>query len=178
MTKTYQLERNGYEGPPRAMLSDKQIRCLQRVEARPVEIPAEAQTFEFAVDYPTEVQLGWTSRIQLMLVGMVRDAAGRERPMRYTSSDVNDQMISVLTSGWLGIQCERLSFPRRPGVVDIPVRIRCHDTLRGLAVRVGLRIPRHMRGGQAAELQIGPDQHVGILRTCIEAGAGPFNLPL
>jgi hypothetical protein len=160
------------------MLSDKQIRCLQRAGARPVDIPAGAQSFEFAVDYPTEVQLGWTSRIQLMLVGTVRDVAGREHPVSYTSSDVDDQMISVLTSGWLGIQCDRLSFPGTPGVVEIPVRVRRHDTLRGQPVRVGLRIPGHMRGVQAAEMELGPDQQDGVLRARVEPGAGPFNLPL
>ncbi len=178
MTKKYRIERNGYSGPLRAMLSDKQIRCLQRAEAKPVDIPAEATEFEFAVEYPTEVQLGWTSRIQVMLVGSTTDDSGRERPISYTSSDPDDQMISVLTSGWIGVQLERTSFPGAPGIVEIPFRVRRHETLKTLPVRVGLRTPAHIRGIDVAEVQLNPGEQNGVLKVRIQAGAGPFNLPL
>jgi hypothetical protein len=178
MKKTYRLEREGYEGPLRVQLSDKQIRCLQRLTARPVEVPPGADAFEFTVDYPTEVQLGWTSRVQLMVVGAVRDDNGIERPVSYTSADVNDQMISVVTAGLLGVQAERNSFRASPGVLEIPVRVRRHESLSHAAVRVGLIAPPHVLGVRAEEARVQPGQNEAVLRVHLDPGAGPFNVPL
>jgi len=178
MRRTYRIERGGYEGPLRVMLSDKQIRCLQRLTARPIDVAPGADSFEFTVDYPTEVQLGWTSRVQLMLVGTFRDEEGRERPISYTSFDVDDQMISVVAAGLLGVSLERASFPATPGTVEIPVRVRRHEMLSNTAVRLGLRVPPHIKGVHASEVCLGPAESEGVLRARVDPGAGPFNIPM
>jgi hypothetical protein len=176
--RAYRLERGGYTGPLRAMLSDKQIRCLQRATGDPVEIAPDKDDFEFLARYPTEVQLGWTSRIQLMVVGTVRDDEGRDRPISYTSADPDDQMISVLSAGLLGLQTKQTSVAASAGNIEIPVRVRRHETLRNASVRLALKTPQHIKGVHAPEVRLDPSQHEAVLRAHIDPGAGPFNMPL
>lgn len=178
LSRSYRIERGGYDGPLQVMLADKQIRCLQRLSAHPVEIPAGADSFTFTVNYPTEVQLGWTSRIQLMLVGSIPDDEGLPHPVSYTSADVDDQMISVVTAGLLGIHGERNSFPAVPGVISIPVRVQRHPQLAAAPVRIGLRVPAHVRGIDASEIEIPANAQDAVLKVRCEALSGPFNVPL
>ncbi len=113
-----------------------------------------------------------------MLVGALPDDQGKARPVSYTSFDVDDQMISVVTAGLLGLNAERLSFHAGPGPLEIPVRVRRHESLKDAPVRVALRTPRHIKGVQSEELQLAPGEKQGVLRARVDAGAGPFNLPV
>jgi hypothetical protein len=177
LRKTYRLDRGGFDGPLTVSLSDKQIRCLQRLRANSVQVPAGAEFFDFEVLYPSEVQLGWTSRIQLMLTGEVREPDGSTHLVTYTSSDTDDQMISILTAGLLGVSGTKSSVVAKPGVIEIPVRVRRHPTIAGRMVRVGIRLPRYVKGLEVLPLEIPADAETGLLRVKVGEGAGPFLMP-
>jgi hypothetical protein len=178
LKKTYRIDRGGYDGPLTVSLSDKQIRCLQRLQAKPVEVPRGAEFFDFEVLYPTEVQLGWTSRVQLMMTGEERGADGTQHLLTYTSSDTDDQMISIVTAGLLGVSGTRNSVLASPGVSEIPVRVRRHPSIEGRPVRVTLRHPAYVKGIKALPLEIPAGQGEGILRVEVQSEAGPFLMPL
>jgi hypothetical protein len=178
LKKTYRIDRGGYDGPLTVSLSDKQIRCLQRLQAKPVEVPRGAEFFDFEVLYPTEVQLGWTSRVQLMMTGEERGADGTQHLLTYTSSDTDDQMISIVTAGLLGVSGTTNSVLASPGVSEIPVRVRRHPSIEGRPVRVTLRHPAYVKGIKALPLEIPAGQGEGILRVEVQSEAGPFLMPL
>ena len=178
LKKTYRIDRGGYDGPLTVNLSDKQVRCLQRLQAKPVEVPRGAEFFDFEVLYPTEVQLGWTSRVQLMVTGEEAEPDGSRHFLTYTSSDTDDQMISIVTAGLLGVSGPRNSVLACPGVVEIPVRVRRHPSIEGRPVRVTLRHPAYVKGLKSIPLEIPAGDGDGVLRVEISPGAGPFLLPL
>ncbi|MEY5016359.1 MAG: hypothetical protein RIS92_2717 [Verrucomicrobiota bacterium] len=178
LKKTYRIDRGGYDGPLTVSLSDKQIRCLQRLQAKPVSVPRGAEFFDFEVLYPTEVQLGWTSRVQLMVTGEEAEPDGSRHLLTYTSSDTDDQMISIVTAGLLGVSGPRNSVLASPGVVEIPVRVRRHPSIEGRPVRVMLRYPAYVKGVKAIPLEIPAGEGDSVLRVEISQGAGPFLVPL
>jgi hypothetical protein len=178
LTRTYRLERGGFTGPLTAALSDRQIRCLQRLQAEPRDIPAEASSFDFTVRYPTEVQLGWTSRAQVMVYGNFRDFDGTEHVLSYTSSAPDEQIISVVTSSLLNLSTPRASLPAEPGELAVPVQIRKHDSIKNAPVRIHLKTPPHTRGIHSEAVLVSGDKSEALLWIRLERGAGPFNLPL
>ncbi len=178
LTRTYRLERGGFTGPLTAALSDRQIRCLQRLQAGPRDIPPEASTFDFTVSYPTEVQLGWTSRAQVMVYGNLRDFDGTEHVVSYTSSAPDEQIISVVTSSLLSLSTPRASLPAEPGELAVPVQIRKHDSIKNAPVRIQLKTPPHILGIHAEEVLVSGDQTEAMLRIQLASEAGPFNMPL
>jgi hypothetical protein len=178
LTRSYRLERGGFSGPLTVALSDKQIRCLQRVQAEPRSIAPEASSFDFTVRYPTEVQLGWTSRAQIMVSGTFRDFDGSTHTLTYTSSAPDEQIISVVTSSLLSLSTANSSLPAVSGDVAVPVQIRRHDSLKGVPVRISLKTRPHIMGVHAEALAVAGDQNEATLRIHLAEGAGPFNLPL
>jgi len=177
LKKTYRIDRGGYDGPLTVSLSDKQIRCLQRLQAKPVSVPRGAEFFDFEVLYPTEVQLGWTSRVQLMVTGEEAEPDGSRHLLTYTSSDTDDQMISIVTAGLLGVSGPRNSVLASPGMVEIPLRVRRHPSIEGRVVRVTLRHPSYVKGVKAIPLEIPAGDEDGVLRVEVAPSAGPFLMP-
>jgi hypothetical protein len=178
LTRSYRLERGGFSGPLTVALSDKQIRCLQRVQAEPRSIAPEASSFDFTIRYPTEVQLGWTSRAQIMVSGSFRDFDGSQHTLTYTSSAPDEQIISVVTSSFLSLSTAHNSLPADSRDLSVPLQIRRHDSIKGVPVRIFLKTPPHIRGVHAETLAVAGDQSEATLHIHVSEGAGPFNLPL
>jgi hypothetical protein len=179
MTKHYELDRGGFEGPIAVSLADRQGRCLQGVNGPPVTVPPGAAGFEYTVNYPPDVELGRTSRIQLMLVGALTDFDGSRHTISYTSFENDNQMISVVSSGLLQISTHANSYPARPNTrVVVPVSIQRHPSLAGRPVRLELALPRHVGGVTAQPVEVPADADKGTLVIEFGGKPGPFNMPV
>lgn len=178
LTRTYRLERGGFNGPLTVALSDKQIRCLQRLQGKPCVIPPGASSFDYTIQYPVEVQLGWTSRAQIMVYGNFKDFDGSEHILTYTSSAPDEQIISVVTSTLLSLSTPQGSVLASGNAVSIPVTVHRHDSIRAAPVRVELRTLDHVRGVHADPVLVPANQRETVLTIRLSPDAGPFNVPM
>lgn len=176
--RPYLLERGGFEGPLIAKLADRQGRHLQGVTAPPVEISPGDDRFEFEVTFPPGMELGRTSRTQVMLLGTARDHDGSEHVISYTQNEQNDQVIAITQAGLLELELDTASVRVAPGgTVKIPFHLRRDQSLRADAVRVELRPPPHVKGLRAAPVNVPAGSDQGVLEIRFDANPGPFNLP-
>ncbi len=176
--RPYGIERGGFTGPIIAQLADRQGRHLQGVFAPPVSISAGEDKFEFEVTFPPGMELGRTSRSQIMLVGTVHDHDGSDHIVSYTQNEQNDQVITITQAGLLELELDNASVRVTPGAsVKIPFHLRRDKSLRADAVRVELRAPPHVTGLRAAAVTVPAGSDRGILEVHFAANAGPFNLP-
>lgn len=176
--RPYQLERGGYEGQLTAKLADRQGRHLQGVTAAPVEISPGDDRFEFEVTFPPGMELGRTSRSQVMLLGTLRDQDGSEHIVSYTQNDQNDQVITITQAGMLELELDTTSVRVTPGAsAKLPFHLRRDKSLRADAVRVQLQPPAHVIGVRAAVVTLPAGSTSGVLEVVFAANAGPFNLP-
>lgn len=176
--RPYNLERGGFTGPLIARLADRQGRHLQGVTAPPVHIPADATQFEFAVTLAPGMELGRTSRSQIMLLGTVRDHDGSEHIVSYSQNEQNDQVIAITQTGLLEVELDQPSVRVVPGgSVKIPFHLRREKSLAVEAVRVELQPPGHVRGVRSASVTIPGGNQQGVLEVFFAPDAGPFNLP-
>jgi hypothetical protein len=176
--RPYQLERGGYEGQLTARLADRQGRHLQGVTAPPVDISAGDNRFEFEVTFPPGMELGRTSRSQVMLLGTLRDRDGSEHIVSYTQNEQNDQVITITQAGLLELELDAASVRVVPGgAVKIPFHLRRDKSLRTDAVRVEMQPPAHVAGVRSATVKLAAGSTSGALEVAFAANAGPFNLP-
>lgn len=176
--RPYGLERGGYEGPLIAKLADRQGRHLQGVTAPPVEISPGEDRFEFEVTFPPGMELGRTSRSQVMLLGTVRERDGSEHVISYSQNEQNDQVITITQAGLLELELDAASVRVAPGgSVKIPFHLRRDKSLCADAVRVELRPPPHVTGLRAAPVNLPAGSDRGVLEIHFGANPGPFNLP-
>jgi len=176
--RPYLLERGGFEGPLVAQLADRQGRHLQGVTAAPVEISPGDDRFEFEVTFPPGMELGRTSRTQVMLVGTLRDHDGAEHVVSYSQNEQNDQVIAITQAGMLELELDTASVRVAPGgAVKVPFHLRRDKSLRADAVRVELRPPPHVKGLRAAPVNVPAGSDRGVLEIRFDANPGPFNLP-
>lgn len=176
--RPYGIERGGFTGPLTAQLADRQGRHLQGVIAPPVAISASEDKFEFEVTFPPGMELGRTSRTQVMLVGTVHDHDGSDHIVSYTQNEQNDQVITITQAGLLELELDTASVRVTPGTsVKIPFHLRRDKSLRADAVRVELRAPSHVKGLRAAPVTVPAGSDRGVLEVHFAATAGPFNLP-
>ena len=176
--RPYRLERGGYEGPLIARLADRQGRHLQGVTAPPVEISPGDDRFEFEVTFPPGMELGRTSRSQVMLLGTLRDHDGSEHVVSYTQNEQNDQVITITQAGLLELELDAASVRVVPGgAVKIPFHLRRDQSLRADAVRVELRPPPHLKGLRADPVNLPAGSDRGVLEIRFDLNPGPFNLP-
>jgi hypothetical protein len=176
--RPYNLERGGYEGPLVAKLADRQGRHLQGVTAQPVEISPGDDRFEFEVTFPPGMELGRTSRSQVMLLGTLRDRDGSEHVVSYSQNEQNDQVIAITQAGLLELELDAASVRVAPGgAVKIPFHLRRDKSLRADAVRVELRPPPHVKGLRAEPVNVPAGNDRGVLEIRFDANPGPFNLP-
>ena len=179
MTKHYEIERGGFEGPLTVSLSDRQIRTLQGVTAAPRALKAGATGFDFTVQYPAEIELGHTSRIQLMLVGEMTDFDGSRHAISYTTGENDEQMISVGASGLLRISTPLSSVRAVPGSqVSVPVAIQRAPSVGKGAVRLELVVPKHIAGITASAVEIPAGEDKGAIAISFGSSPGPFNMPV
>jgi len=176
--RPYSLERGGFEGPLIAKLADRQGRHLQGVTAPPVEISPGDDRFEFEVTFPPGMELGRTSRSQVMLLGTLRDHDGSEHVVSYSRNDQNDQVITITQAGMLELELDAASVRVVPGgSVKIPFHLRRDKSLRADAVRVELRPPPHVTGLRAEPVNVPAGSDRGVLEIQFNTNPGPFNLP-
>ncbi len=179
MTKHYAIERGGFDGPLTVSLSDRQIRTLQGVTAAPLMVKSQASEFDFTVQYPAEVELGHTSRIQLMLTGEMTDFDGSRHFICYTSGENDEQMISVGASGPLRISTPLASIRAVPGSrVIVPVAIQRAPALGKGPVRLEVIVPRHMAGITTRAVEIPAGEDKGTISISFGSDPGPFNMPV
>ncbi len=176
--RPYGLERGGFTGPLTACMSDRQGRHLQGVFAVPVQIAPDADHFEFEVTFPPGMELGRTSRSQIMLVGTIKDHDGTEHIVSYSQNEQNDQVITITQAGLLELELDNASVRVIPGgSVKIPFLLRRDKSLRADAVRVELDAPAHVTGLRAAPVTVPAGSDRGVLEIQFAANAGPFNIP-
>ena len=113
--RRYTIVRNGYTGPLTATMADTQIRHLQGISCRPMPVPDKTDQFDFQIQLPTWLEVGRTSRTQMLLVGIVVDPDGTRHKVSYTSNTQSDQTIVLATSGVVGVNTTANSILARPG---------------------------------------------------------------
>lgn len=176
--RPYGIDRGGFTGPLTAQLADRQGRHLQGVIAPPVAISASEDKFEFEVTFPPGMELGRTSRTQVMLVGTVHDHDGSDHIVSYSQNEQNDQVITITQAGLLELELATTSVRVTPGAsVKIHFHLRRDKSLRADAVRVELRAPPHITGLRGAAVTVPAGTDRGVLEVHFAANAGPFNLP-
>ena len=176
--RPYGIERGGFAGPLIAQLADRQGRHLQGVIAPPVEISPGDDRFEFEVTFPPGMELGRTSRSQVMLLGTLRDHDGTDHIVSYSQNEQNDQVITITQAGMLELELDIASVRVALGAsVKIPFHLRRDKSLRADAVRVELQPPVHITGLRAAAVTIPAGTDRGVIEIHFAANAGPFNLP-
>jgi hypothetical protein len=178
LRKRYAIDRGGYAGPLTAALADRQGRHLQGVTGPVVSIPADATEFEYALQLPPWMELGRTSRTNLMLTGEVQDAAGKVHKVSFTTRDQNEQLIAIVTAAPLRIGLMRRSFAIRPNTeLVIPVAIKRDATVTA-PIRLELVVPAHMRGISAEPVMVPAGEENASVVVRIGAMPGPINMPL
>ena len=178
--RKYKLIRENFEGPVTIQLADRQIRHLQGVSGPAVVVPANKAEFEYPVSLSPWLEVGRTSRTQLMAVGEVKDKDGTTHNVCYTSSEQADQIIVLTDPGQLSVKTIGHSFSfSHDGKVDIPVRVEKGPHLQQ-PVNVELITPKHIRGVMATPIKISATESKGVFTIQAQGNdsPGPFNMPL
>lgn len=176
--RPYRLERGGFSGPLTVRLADRQGRHLQGVTGGDLIVPPDADSFEYTVSLPPWMEIGRTSRSQLMVSGMLKDDDGTEHIVSYTSNEQNDQVIVVISGGLLGVEADRHSITATPAApAELKVRVQREPSIAGLLVRVELALPAHVRGVKCKPVVVPAGREEAVLVVTCAAGAGPFTLP-
>jgi hypothetical protein len=176
--RRYVLDRNGYEGPLEIMLADRQVRHLQGVSGAKMVVPAGTTEFEYAVQLPPWLEIGRTSRSQVMAIGEVADADGSRHRVSFTSGNQNEQIVLLADPGPLSVASVTPSImAREEGAVEVPLRVGRSPKLE-LPVRLELVPPPHVKGVAAEAVEVPADQAATKLTVRFARGCGPFNMPL
>jgi pre-peptidase len=177
--RRYRIERNGFAGPLRISLGDRQARHLQGATGPTLIVPPGVSEFEYPVTLPPWMEIGRTCRVCVMATGVVKDADGSEHTVSFNSVQQNEQYVAVIEAGRLDVSVDRPSVRAVAGKsVAVPVSISRARNLEG-AVRVELVVPAHIRGVTAEPVTIAAGQNKGVLTVRFASDRlGPFNMPL
>ena len=174
--RAYALDRGEFKGPLTVRLADKQIRHLQGVKDRVIEVPEGANEFKYPYNFPARVEVGRTSRLQVMLVGELKDFDGTRHTISYTSNARNNQLISVAAAGNISVEPIGQSFVLGPdGRLEIKVAIGRANQARNQRLMVVLDLPRHVRDVKCEPVELPPGESVATLRIKAGLNPGPFN---
>ncbi|MCA9041093.1 MAG: PPC domain-containing protein [Planctomycetaceae bacterium] len=175
----YELVRNGFEGPVEISLADKQIRHKQGITGPKIIVPAGETKFAYPLQLSPFMEVGRTSRTNLVAVGTIVDPDGTEHKVSFTTFDVNVQVITLTDPGRLSLAAEISSVSIPPGkTTSIPIRIGRAIGLKG-PVTVTLKLPAHVKGISADPIEIAAEETTGELVIQVEEGqVGPFNMPI
>lgn len=177
--RKYALYRNGFDGPLKVRLADKQIRHLQGVTDRVITVPPGADSFKYPYRFPARVEVGRTSRLQVMLIGEMTDFDGSKHLISYTSRERNDQLISVAAQGNVSVEPAAGSLALGPNEErELTVKVGRANAALGRALLLELRLPRHVRDLKCEPARLEPDQATATLRLKAGPEPGPFNQPL
>jgi hypothetical protein len=177
--RRYKIERNDYDGPIEISLADKQARHLQGVTGPTITVPAGVSEFSYPIQLPPWMETGRTCRVCVMGTALVKDEAGVEHVVSFTSTAPNEQLIAVIEPGRLGVELGLGSVTARPGqTVTLPVTVQRGKGLSG-AAKVELVLPAHVRGvaAEPVTVAVGGDRAELTLRFA-DPLPGPFNMPL
>jgi hypothetical protein len=174
--REYALHRNGFEGPLKVRLADKQIRHLQGVTDQIITVESGRESFKYPYRFPARVEVGRTSRLQVMLIGELTDFDGSKHLISYTSRERNDQLISVAAQGNVSVEPATGSLALGPNESrELTVKVGRANAALGQALLLGLRVPRHMRDVKCETVRLEPSQTTAILRLQTGPNPGPFN---
>lgn len=173
----YSLKREGFKGPVEVKLSDLQARHLQGVRGQRIIVPPNKEEFDFRIQLPPWMAIGRTSRTCVMAVGVVKDEQGKQHRVSYTSTAQNDQIIVLVDSSQLSVNCETPSVQANPGGLrDVTIRIARGQGI-SKNVKLELIVPEHIQGVAADPVVTG--KPIAKLRIRFTSGRlGPFNMPL
>jgi hypothetical protein len=178
LKKKYLIDRGGFDGPLEARLADRQGRHLQGVTGPVVEIPAGVTEFEYPVYLPPWMELGRTSRTNLMLTGELRDAAGTPHKVCFTTKEQNEQLIALVSPAPLRLGLDRVSYAFAPGgEISVGVELK-RDATVSSPVRLELIVPRHMRDVAAVPVVVPAGSAQATLVVRFGVAPGPLNMPL
>ena len=178
LRKKFQLERGGYEGPIEVRLADKQGRHLQGVIGKTVTIPPGATEFEYSALLPPWMELARTSRTNLMLIGEMRDAAGKLHKVSHWTVDQNEQLVAIVSPPPLRLGSDRGSFAVSPGKeLKIELELKRDKTVNS-PVKLELIVPRHMRDIAAEPVTAATGANDAALTIRFGTQPGPLNMPL
>jgi len=178
LRKHYVIDRGGFAGPLEVRLADRQGRHLQGVTGSVVQVPAEATEFDYPLQLPPWMDLGRTSRTNLMLTGEVNDAAGTAHKVCFTTKEQNEQLIAIVTASSLRLGLSRNAVAIQPSSeVEIPVAIKRDATVTS-PITLELVVPRHMQGISARAVTAPAGTDTATLKIKIGEAPGPLNMPL
>jgi hypothetical protein len=178
LSKRYELDRGGYDGPLEISLSDKQGRHLQGVSGPKIVVPPGAMEFEYTAYLPPFMELGRTSRTIVMAVGEVQGPDGKKHKVSYTTNNQNEQLVCILNAGLIQLVPERASLAAIPGEgVQLAVEIKRDRTLTA-PLKLELVVPPHIKDVAADPVEVAPGQEKATLVLRFGKSPGPFNMPL
>jgi hypothetical protein len=177
--RRYRIERNGFNGPLRVRLADRQARHLQGATGPEITVPAGVSEFEYPVTMPPWMEIGRTCRVCVMAVGVIKEADGSEHEVSFSSVNQNEQYVAVVEAGRLDVATGQASIRAEADKpVRVPIRVTRGKDLVG-AVRVELVVPEHIHGIAAKPIVLPVDRATDALEiTFSGARPGPFNMPL
>jgi hypothetical protein len=174
--RAYRIERNGYDGPLEIRMADRQARHLQGVTGPVLTIPPGQNAFEYSIQLAPGMEIGRTCRVCIMATGIAKDG-GREYEVSYSRVEQNDQIVTVVETGRLGIELGRPAIEATPGArVEVPFTLTRGKELTG-EVKVSLLVPPHIHGVKAEAITLPAGRDRGTLTVTFDAGkTGPFNM--
>ncbi len=177
LKRRYRIDRGGYAGPFEVRLADRQARHLQGANGPVVTVPAGASEFEYPITLPPWMETGRTCRVCLMTLATVKDG-DVEHQICYSATGQNDQIITVVETGRLGLELEKTSVLAVPGKsATLSVEVVRGKGLSG-PVKVELLLGGHVQGVKVEPLTIPAEQSRGVLTIRFAADRlGPFNQP-
>jgi hypothetical protein len=176
--RKYKIERNGYDGPLEIRIADRQARHLQGVTGPTLTVPAGANEFEYTIQLPPWMETGRTCRVCVMATGIINDGA-TEHEVTFSAVNQNDQIVTVVETGRLGVEAEKASLTAQRGAgVKLTAKVVRGKGLTG-PVKLELVIPAHVHGVSAEPVTVTGEQGSGTLTIRFARDAiGPFNMPL
>jgi hypothetical protein len=130
------------------------------------------------VSLPPWMELGRTSRSNLMLVGEVADASGRKHKVSFVTNEQNEQLIALVTASPLRLSLDKSAVACQANS-QLAVTVHLHRQV-GLTgpCRLELVVPEHMRDIAAASVDVAAGGDQAVLKIDLGAQPGPLNMPL
>ncbi len=177
--RPYQIDTGGVPGPFTVRLADKQGRHVQGVIGPVMVLPPGTTTFDYPITYPSRMEIGRTSRIQIMMTGEVTDFDGSKHTVCYSSFDGENQIMAITSDIFVTVALPAQSYSVHPNsLLTLPVRVRRDQALLSRPMKVEVIMPAHMRGVTALPLLLAPGAEKGELRLQFGSEIGPFNMPV
>lgn len=178
LKKSFKIERNGFDGPIEVRLAERQGRHLQGVTGPTVVVPPGQDQFDYHVLLPPWMELGRTSRSNLMLTGEVADASGKKHKVSFSTTEQNEQLIALVSPSSLRLSLEQSTYAIVPGG-ELKLKVRLH---RGPSLtsdcKVELDVPSHMKDITAESQVVPGDAEMTELVIKFGAHPGPLNRAL